>query len=142
MKKCIASGILILSFFYFSISFCEEQKTDAAVPQDSIYSYSESDLPKVFFFPKEKARWDGSKVTMKEWYMLTDLQKERFISEYLGELKKQYKAASGIIGLEDYIRALNIFSYYSNDKSLNEPSVKFIDKLLEGQERSGQKVLR
>jgi len=142
MKKCLVFMILILSVFYLSMSFCEEQKTGSATTEGSIYSYSENDIPKVFFFPKDKARWDGNKVTMKEWYMLTDLQKERFVSEYLGELKKQYQAASGIIGLEDYLRALNLFSYYSNDKSLNEPSVKFIDKLLEAQEESGQKVLR
>ena len=42
---------------------------------------------------------------MREWYMLTDLQKEKFVSEYLGELKKQYQGAMEALGL-DYLKAL------------------------------------
>ena len=80
----------------------------------------------------EKARWDGSKVTMREWYLLTDLQKEKFISEYTAELKKQYQGAFEVLGL-DYLKALNLFSYYSNEKAQSEPSTKFIDLLIEGQ---------
>lgn len=100
--------------------------------EGTIYSYSDDDIPKVFFFPREKARWDGTKVTMREWYMLTDLQKERFVSEYLEELKEQYHGAIEALGL-DYLGALNLFSYYSNEKAQNEPSTKFIDLLLKGQ---------
>jgi len=103
----------------------------------SIYSYREDDIPQVFFFPKEKARWDGSKVTMREWYMLTDLQKEKFVSEYIGELRKQCNCAVEVMGL-DYMRALNVFSVYSNNKSLNTPSTKFIDRMLEGQGKQPQ----
>lgn len=99
---------------------------------DSIYSYDDNDLPEVFFFPKERARWDGSKVTMREWYMLTDLQKEKFITEYLWQLQIDNRIGFDIIG-SDYLKALNIFSYYSDDKALREPSTKFIDILLNGQ---------
>lgn len=97
-----------------------------------IYDYDENNPPEVFFFPADKARWDGNSVTMKEWYTLTKLQKERFINEYVGELKKQYNGAIEVMGL-DYLRALNLFSYYSNDNVTNEPSTKFVDKLLEAQ---------
>lgn len=100
--------------------------------EGSIYAYSESDIPEVFFFPKDKARWDGSKITMREWYMLTDLQKEKFVSEYLAELRKDYQGALEVLGL-DYLKALNLFSYYSNDRALNEPSTKFIDLIIKGQ---------
>lgn len=102
--------------------------------EGSIYSYSENNIPEVFFFPKDRARWDGSKVTMREWYMLTDLQKEKFVSEYLRELNKDYQGAMETLGL-DYLKALNLFSYYSNDKTLNEPSTKFIDLLIKGQNK-------
>lgn len=103
--------------------------------EESIYSYSDSNIPEVFFFPKDRARWDGSKVTMREWYMLTDLQKEKFVSEYLGELRKDYQGAMEVLGL-DYLKALNLFSNYSNDKTLNEPSTKFVDLLIKGQDKN------
>lgn len=128
--------ILPMIFLSAITSFPEiclgEEKELSSSEKPGIYEYDELNPPEVFFFPPERARWDGSKVTMKEWYTLTKLQKERFISEYTGELKKQYSDAIDIMGL-DYLRALNIFSYYSDDKVLNEPSAKFIDKLLIGQ---------
>jgi len=122
----------------FAAAAHAEQQAPPARTEGSIYSYSDNDIPEVFFFPKEKARWDGTKVTMREWYMLTDLQKEKFISEYVGELKKQYQGAMDALGL-DYMKALNIFSYYSNEKIQSEPSTKFIDMLLEGQGKAKTK---
>ncbi len=99
---------------------------------ESLYAYSGTDLPQVFFFPKETARWDGSKVTLKEWYMLTDLQKQKFFSEYVGVLERQYHQSINVMGL-DYLEALNVFSYYSDGSAMNEPPTKFIDRLLGGQ---------
>ena len=125
-----------LVFCCGTCAFCGETGTPPAKTEGSIYSYSENDIPEVFFFPKEKARWDGTKVTMREWYMLTDLQKEKFVSEYLGEMKKQYQGAIEALGL-DYLKALDLFSYYSNNKAQNEPSTKFIDLLIEGQDKAG-----
>ena len=117
-------------------AFSEEAKASPAKAEGSIYSYSDSAIPEVFFFPKEKARWDGTKVTMREWYMLTDLQKAKFVSEYLGELKKQYQGAMEVLGL-DYLKALDLFSYYSNEKAQSQQSTKVIDLLLEGQGKAG-----
>ena len=134
MKKIVS---IILVFFAASLLFASGSSSEEARPlsgrtEGTLYSYGEDDTPEVFFFPKEKARWDGTKVTMREWYMLAELQKEAFVAEYIGELKKQYKAAVEVAGL-DYLRALDLFSFYSNEKTLNEPSTKFIDKLLGGQ---------
>lgn len=98
----------------------------------SVYEYDENDMPAAFFFPPEKARWDGTKVTIREWYMLTDYQKEKFITEYLDEMRKAYSSPIDVIGL-DYVRALNMFSYFSNDKRSAEPTTKVIDTLLAGQ---------
>lgn len=100
--------------------------------EDSIYSYDPANPPDVFFFPKERARWDGSKVTLSEWYMLTDTQKEKFINEYVDQLQGAFKMDLGVSGA-DYMKALNMFSAYSTDKSMREPSTKFIDILLSGQ---------
>ena len=136
MKKTFA--IILVFGFIFCINgsaFCGDEAPSNNA-EGSIYAYSESNIPEIFFFPKEKARWDGTKVTMREWYMLTDLQKEKFVSEYLGELKKQYQGALEALGL-DYLKALDIFSYYSNEKAQGQPSTKVIDLLLEGQNKTG-----
>jgi hypothetical protein len=101
-------------------------------PEEGLYSYDPNNMPDVFFFPKERAKWDGSRVTVREWYMLTDTQKERFISEYLGELRDERLTGSDAMEM-DYLKALNIFSSYSNDRTMREPSTKFIDILLSGQ---------
>ncbi len=135
--KNTRAAILIACLSLCFIGGAFSANDTAQVPsksEGSIYSYSESDIPEVFFFPKDRARWDGSKVTMREWYMLTDMQKEKFVSEYLGELHKDYRGAVEVLGL-DYLKALNLFSYYSNDKTLNEPSTKFVDLLIKGQNK-------
>jgi hypothetical protein len=106
-------------------------------PESSIYAYREDDIPEVFFFPKDKARWDGSRVTLKEWYTLTDLQKEKFISEYMEELKRQYGHGIDVVGL-DYLKALNVFSTYADAKKSGESSTKFIDALLGAQGKAAQ----
>ena len=136
MKRLTLLFIIAALFYSAGYAFCEEeQKMLPPKVEGSIYSYREDDIPEVFFFPKEKARWDGSKVTMREWYMLTDMQKEKFVSEYFWELKQQYNGAMEALGL-DYLKALNLFSYYSNQKAQNQPSTKVIDMLLEGQGRA------
>ena len=133
MNRIIAMLFIfgLLSCFGEAV-FCDEAQAPSAKTEGSIYAYSDSDIPEVFFFPREKARWDGTKVTMREWYMLTDLQKEKFVSEYLGELKRQYQGALEALGL-DYLKALDLFSYYSNEKAQSQPSTKVIDLLLNGQ---------
>ena len=78
---------------------------------DGLYTYDENNPPEVFFFPKDKAKWDGSKVTMSEWYMLTELQKEKFLSEYFQELNAKFNIDIDAIGAE-YLNALNAFSAY------------------------------
>ena len=123
------SGLILCCGRY---AFCSGGEDIQTKTEGSVYSYTDDDIPKVFFFPKDKARWDGTKVTMREWYMLTDLQKERFVSEYLSELKKQYREAIEALDL-DYTKALDIFSYYSNEKVQSQPSTKVIDLILKGQ---------
>jgi len=136
--KTVLSALIVLAIF---LGLCDLAISGEAEPVDlrssvasenSIYSYDENNLPEVFFFPKEKARWDGTAVTMSEWYMLTELQKEKFINEYLQQLQDQYKTSIDVMGT-DYLKALNVFSSYSNDRTLREPSTKFIDILLGGQ---------
>ena len=140
MKKkvlVISTALTLITCFYSFASAEETKGTDpqvSTVPDGSIYYYDQENLPEIFFFPKEKSRWDGEKVTMSEWYMLTELQKEKFLTEYLQQLQGQYNMSIDVMGV-DYLKALNIFSSYSNDRTLHEPSTKFIDILLSGQGR-------
>ena len=99
---------------------------------EGLYAYDEENPPETFFFPPETARWNGNNVTIREWYMLTELQKEKFIDEYLDEMKKHYQGFFDVVG-SDYLRALNAFSFYADDRSSSEPSAKVIDRLLAGQ---------
>ena len=139
MRRILTLILILVAFIYCPAAVSRaETQSQAIKTEGSISSYSDSDMPEVFFFPRQRARWDGSKVTMSEWYMLTDLQKEKFISEYTAELKKQYQGAIEVLGL-DYLKALNLFSAYSNEKIQNEPSTKFIDLLVEGQNKQGGK---
>jgi len=133
LKRSILSA-MILSFAVMGLSGVSlaADKGVSITPQSAIYSYDENDLPAIFFFPPENARWNGNDVTMREWYLLTDLQKEKFISEYTEELKRKYKKTFEVIW-EDYLGAMNTFSYYMNEKNSNEPSAKFINELLRGQ---------
>lgn len=143
MKKIFTVFVITMT----ALSLCgfahaeDTADQDAALPvmpSESIYSYDPDNAPAVFFFPKEKARWDGSQVTMSEWYMLTERQKEKFITEYLGEIQNKYNLGIDVAGV-DYLKALNIFSAYSNDRTLREPSTKFIDILLSGQGKIAEK---
>ena len=95
-KKAIALGKKIacaafMSFLLFSnLSFAGEQEKLELFPKNkgTIYEYTRDNIPGICFFPADKARWDGSKVTAKEWHMLTDFQKIMFISEYIQEKKQ------------------------------------------------------
>lgn len=118
-------------------SWCEDADMPSANKAD-LFIYDEANPPEVFFFPKESARWDGTKITVREWYMLSDLQKQKFITEYLNEMRKQYNSPIDVAGT-DYLKALNMFSYFSSDKSSAEPTTKVIDKLLSGQGKISSK---
>lgn len=139
MRKTL---VIIMSFgFLICMAMCAHPQDNKNQDQGSIYNYDEKNPPVVFFFPPEKARWDGNKVTMKEWYTLTDLQKEKFVNEYFGELERQYRESLEGIGL-DYLNALNVFSYYSNDRSMNQPSTKFIKEMLVAQGKLPDEKIR
>lgn len=133
MRKSLfrCMGILFILQCATGIAWCLDP-AQAPKSGSSVYEYDEKDPPAVFFFPPEKARWDGSRVTIREWYMLTETQKEKFISEYLEEIRKSYRSPIDVVGL-DYLRALNMFSYFANEKKAASPTTKVIDSLLAGQ---------
>ncbi|MDD5120146.1 MAG: hypothetical protein PHR84_02410 [Candidatus Omnitrophica bacterium] len=70
------------------------------------YTYTEE--PEICFFPKDKAKWDGYRVTNKNWGRLTDYQKLMFIFEGSKEIEKK-KAV--IVSLKDTSRTLFALNY-------------------------------
>lgn len=95
----------------------------------SPYEYSDEDIPDICFFPKEEARWDGSKITAKEWKMFTDFQKVMFIGEYIEQLENESNTTIEIDGWR-YLIALNGFAGACEDECLNEPMTRVIKELL------------
>lgn len=130
-QLCKIALLISAGIFIAASSWCD----DAGVPYTKnadLFTYDEANPPAFFFFPSDKAKWDGTKITVREWYMLSEIQKERFITEYLDEMRKQYNSPIDVTGM-DYLKALNMFSYFSSDKSSTEPTTRVIDKLLSGQ---------
>lgn len=123
---------LMMAIYAITTCACGAETDTATTDKPSYFKYDESNPPAVFFFPPEKARWDGSRITIREWYMLTDYQKQKFINEYLDEMRRNYSSPIDVISM-DYLRALNIFSTFSSEKASAEPTARVIDKLLAGQ---------
>ncbi len=133
--RCVLSSIFlaILLFNLNTVAYPDSGESDTPSGKNpDLFTYDEMNPPEVFFFPADKARWDGNKITVREWYMLSDSQKQKFISEYIGEIRKQYNSPVDIASM-DYLKALNMFSYFSSDRNSSEPTTKIIDKLLTGQ---------
>ena len=72
----------------------------------SIYEYSEDDEITVWFFPAETARWDGEKMNVLDWHMLTDFQKIMFMTEYVEKLSAEYEKPINL-DLNKYVLAMN-----------------------------------
>ncbi len=107
MKRILA--ILLLTIFIGPHLFALEQKADPfPLNRGSIYEYGD-DIPDVCFFPVNKARWDGYKVTTKTWNQLTDFQKVMFLSEGISEIeiKNQVKVDDSIKGSPLFLISIN-----------------------------------
>jgi hypothetical protein len=117
--------ILVLLLILFSHLLFAEDFNPFPENAGSPYEYSQDDIPDVCFFPVDKARWDGTKITAREWKMLTDFQKAMFISEYIEELEKEYNVTIKINGW-DYLVALNIFAANYKEKYRNYPITEII----------------
>ena len=73
----------------------------------SNYEYDRDNIPDVCFFPVEKSRWDGYKVTNKNWDQLTDFQKTMFISEAAEEIQRNEKVTVDLKGGWIVLSSLN-----------------------------------
>jgi len=104
--------------------------------EGTIYEYTDEDVENIenFFFPVDKAHWDGSIITAKEWKLFTDFQKSVFISEYVEVLEKEYRKTIDINEWE-YLIALNGFVGGCEEGCLDASIVRVIKDLLTEQEK-------
>jgi len=86
--------------------------TPGPVIKTSVNIYQYDQAPYFWFFPKEWAKWDGYKITNKNWNQLSDYQKLMFILEGIDELQRKVAVTIKINDRARTIVALN----YSVDK--------------------------
>ncbi len=125
-QSLIYIGILL----FINLSYAAE--TFNLFPQNtqSIYAYDGDNPPDICFFPKDKAFWDGSKITAVEWRMLTDYQKASFISEYIKLLEKEHKTFIDYDGFK-FLKDMNEIVDDSNDDTDQSwPVTEIIDSFL------------
>ena len=94
--------------FICASAFAQEVRPAATVlDKDSVYKSHSNKLPDISFFPREKAFWDGYKVTNKNWKLLTDEQKIRFVNEAIEEIKRSETLFVAIPETESLLNDMN-----------------------------------
>lgn len=99
--------------------------------QDNIKEDTEYDIRDSWFFPKEKARWDGSKTTVGEWRSLSKVQKLAFITEYIEEFGRSLFITIQEIDILGYMISLDNSAEDCEGECLKKPMTSFIEELLE-----------
>ena len=122
-KQLVFSLIFIL---ITSLSLAEEASFDPFPKnRNSIYEYDNKNIPEICFFPVDKARWDGSKITAGEWPLLTDFQKTMFISEYMAVYHQNIRFNGW-----DYLVILNSYVTQCKNDILDIPMTQVIEMIL------------
>jgi len=88
MNKKYLIAALIIGLFLSGCSSLPTKPYSFPKNTGTNYEYGSDNIPDVCFFPVKKARWDGYKVTNKNWDQLTDFQKTMFISEAADEIQR------------------------------------------------------
>ena len=70
----VVSIILVPVFIFLA----QRVVNDDLSQQENIKDQTDENLGDIWFFPKDKARQDGSKITAKEWGSLSKIQKMAF----------------------------------------------------------------
>ncbi len=120
--------VLIIGAFFCGCSSIPTKPCLFPKNQGSIYEYSDNNIPAVYFFPAEKARWDGYKVTNNNWDQLTDFQKTTFISEAAKEIERNEKVTVRLKGGRDILIAMNktVADIENNGSNVEFPMIKLM----------------
>lgn len=103
----------------FLLGGCASVSGPQAKSSVNIYRYT--DAPDICFFPKDQAKWDGYKITNKNWNLLTEYQKFMFILEGVKELEK---SEGVIISIEDSARTILALDYGVNKMNRDLPKTE------------------
>jgi len=95
----------------------------------SQYEYDNDSHIETWFFPKEKARWDGTKVNLLDWNKLTQAQKVMFITEYVDQVNAQFKTGINV-NIDKYILGMNYYSDNCPMSCRNIPAGDAVNNLL------------
>lgn len=95
----------------------------------SKYEYREGERVDVWFFPKEKARWNGYELNILDWNKLIRLQKVMFIVEYVKQLNEEYKTNINV-DINKYILGMDFYSTTALPKAEWVPAVQCVNSLL------------
>ncbi|MDD4202681.1 MAG: hypothetical protein PHQ52_04365 [Candidatus Omnitrophica bacterium] len=127
MKKI---WILVLLVFFIVTSLC--LAINKGVEQ---YTYDTRNPPKIWFFPVKDAKWDGAKVTVKEWNVLTDEQKRKYVEEYIAmaieTLRDDYIIMEDI-NPDYHLMALEIFRSRVSDPSVEMQTIVLTSLIANG----------
>lgn len=109
--------------------------------KDSIYEYDNNSHIDIWFFPQDKARWDGAKVNLLDWNKLNQAQKIMFITEYIKQLNLQHDTAINV-DIDKYILGMNYYSSNCPEECENIPASGAVNNLLvsDGKAASAKKI--
>ena len=101
----------------------------AAANKGSKYEYTNSEHIDVWFFPLDKAKWDGSKLNLLEWNLLVRAQKVMFIIEYMKQFNAQYHTNINV-DIDRYILGMDYFTDNCPESCISISAGEAINNLL------------
>ena len=107
----------------------EKRFNPAPANKGSIYEYKRNEKIYKWFFPADKARWDGSKLNLLDWNKLKKNQKVMFILEYVSEINRQFGTHVSV-DVEKYIIGIDYYSDNCPELCKGVPSGDAINDML------------
>ncbi|MCX5678772.1 MAG: hypothetical protein NTY76_06665 [Candidatus Omnitrophica bacterium] len=95
----------------------------------SKYEYREGERIDVWFFPKEKSRWNGYELNILDWNKLIRLQKVMFLLEYVKQLNEEYKTDISV-DINKYILAMDFYASNFPEAGKGVAAVSGVNSLL------------
>jgi len=84
MRRVIFWSLITISMYCMQYA---GEDVKAQANKTSLFKYVDDEIPRVCFFPSKQARWDGYKVTVRNWHELTDMQRIMFVKEAIDEIE-------------------------------------------------------
>lgn len=95
----------------------------------SKYEFKEGERIEVWFFPKERAKWNGYELNILDWNKLTRLQKVMFIIEYVKQLNEEHKTNVDV-DVNKYILGMDFYASTFPEEAKGVAATIGVDSLL------------